>query len=88
MPLFGMIISRRGMIFHHLLITPAVERLLELQPGEAELDVPVAMGLWRASGRPGGQVTACDVSAVFLERARARRWNIAAKSVISGRCHR
>jgi SAM-dependent methyltransferase len=64
---------KEGNDFHHLLISPAVERLLELQPGEAVLDVACGNGaLARRLADLGGQVTACDVSAVFLERARAR----------------
>lgn len=64
---------KEGNDFHRLLVSPAVERLLELQPGEQVLDVACGNGaLARRLADLGAQVTACDVSPVFLERARAR----------------
>lgn len=62
-----------GNNFHRYLISPAVEKLLALQPGERVLDVACGNGaLARRMADLGVQVTACDVSPVFIERARAR----------------
>ncbi|NMB67169.1 MAG: class I SAM-dependent methyltransferase [Chloroflexi bacterium] len=64
---------QEGNDFHRLLVSPAVERLLELQPGEQVLDVACGNGaLARRLADLGARVTACDVSPVFIERARAR----------------
>lgn len=64
---------KEGNDFHRLLVSPAVERLLELQPGEQVLDVACGNGaLARRLADLGAQVTACDVSPAFIERARAR----------------
>lgn len=64
---------KEGNAFHLHLISPAVERLLELKPGEQVLDVACGNGaLARRLADLGARVTACDVSSVFIERARAR----------------
>jgi SAM-dependent methyltransferase len=61
-----------GNPFHNTLVAPAVERLLALRPGEAVLDVACGNGAFaRRMASLGARVTACDVSEVFLERARA-----------------
>lgn len=71
---------KEGNDFHRLLVSPAVERLLELQPGEQVLDVACGNGaLARRLADLGAQVTACDVSPVFLERARARSTDYAGR---------
>lgn len=62
-----------GNQFQHELIGPALERLLQLQPGERVLDVACGNGVnarWMA--RLGAEVLGIDFSRVFLERARAR----------------
>lgn len=62
-----------GNDFHRLLVSPAVERLLEVQPGQQVLDVACGNGaLARRLADLGARVTGCDASAVFLEHARAR----------------
>lgn len=64
---------KEGNDFHRLLVSPAVERLLDLQPGERVLDVACGNGaLARRLANLGAQVTACDASRVFIDRARAR----------------
>ncbi|GAP12364.1 protein containg methyltransferase domain [Longilinea arvoryzae] len=64
---------KEGNAFHRYLVSPAVEKLLELQPGEQVLDVACGNGaLARRLADLGAKVTACDVSPVFIERARAR----------------
>jgi ubiquinone/menaquinone biosynthesis C-methylase UbiE len=62
-----------GNQFQRELIGPALERLLQLQPGERVLDVACGNGVnarWMA--RLGAEVLGIDFSHVFLERARAR----------------
>lgn len=62
-----------GNQFQRELIGPALERLLQLQPGERVLDVACGNGLnarWMA--RLGAEVLGVDFSRVFLEHARAR----------------
>lgn len=62
-----------GNDFHRTLVSPAVEKLLELHPGEVVLDVACGNGaLARRLADLGAQVSACDASAVFIERAAAR----------------
>jgi len=64
---------KEGNDFHRLLVSPTVEKLLGLQPGEQILDVACGNGaLARRLADLGAQVTACDGSPVFIERARAR----------------
>ena len=62
-----------GNQFQRELLRPALERLLELQPGDRVLDVACGNGVnarWMAS--LGTEVLGVDFSRVFLERARAR----------------
>lgn len=64
---------KEGNAFHRYLVSPAVEKLLELRAGEQVLDVACGNGaLARRLADLGSRVTACDVSPVFIERARAR----------------
>lgn len=62
-----------GNRFHRTLISPSVERLLELREGERVLDVACGNGtMARRLAALGGQVTATDFSAALIERAQAR----------------
>jgi 2-polyprenyl-3-methyl-5-hydroxy-6-metoxy-1,4-benzoquinol methylase len=62
-----------GTSWHTQLLGPAVDRLLQLKPGEQVLDVACGNGNFaRRMAQQGAYVTACDFSEVFLERARAR----------------
>lgn len=62
-----------GNRFQVELIGPALERLLQVQPGERILDVACGNGLnARRMARLGAEVLGVDFSRVFLERARAR----------------
>lgn len=62
-----------GNDFVNVLCWPALERLLVPGPGMRVLDVACGNGLTsRRLGRLGAQVTAFDVSAEMIERARAR----------------
>ncbi|MBN1399589.1 MAG: class I SAM-dependent methyltransferase [Anaerolineae bacterium] len=62
-----------GNDFQRLLIGPATERLLQLQPGERVLDVACGNGAFaRRMAALGCQVLACDFSQVFLACAQAR----------------
>ena len=62
-----------GNDFHRLLVSPAVERLLNVQPGETVLEIACGNGvLSRRLAHLGAFVLATDFSAVFLQRARAR----------------
>jgi SAM-dependent methyltransferase len=62
-----------GNFWHLQLVSPAVERLLAVQPGEAILDVACGNGmLARRLASLGARVLACDFSDTFIERARAR----------------
>ncbi len=64
---------QEGNDFQRLLISPAVERLLELQAGESILDIACGNGNFaRRLANSGMHVTAVDFSEVFVERARAR----------------
>jgi 2-polyprenyl-3-methyl-5-hydroxy-6-metoxy-1,4-benzoquinol methylase len=62
-----------GNNFQRLLIGPATERLLELQPGELVLDAACGNGAFsRRMARLGARVVAFDFSETFLQRAKAR----------------
>ena len=64
---------KEGNDFHRLLVGPAAERLLSIQPGEAVLEIACGNGAFaRRMADLGAHVVATDFSDVFLERARAR----------------
>jgi SAM-dependent methyltransferase len=63
----------KGNAFHQTLVSPAVERLLNLQAGERVLDIGCGNGvLARRLAELGGKVTAVDFSAELIELAKAR----------------
>jgi 2-polyprenyl-3-methyl-5-hydroxy-6-metoxy-1,4-benzoquinol methylase len=62
-----------GNAFQRLLIGPATERLLEVQPGQRVLDIACGNGVFtRRLAALGASVVAFDFSEAFIERARAR----------------
>jgi 2-polyprenyl-3-methyl-5-hydroxy-6-metoxy-1,4-benzoquinol methylase len=62
-----------GNDFQRLLVGPASERLLNLQPGETVLEIACGNGVFsRRMAVLGVHVIATDFSVQFLERARAR----------------
>ena len=62
-----------GNDFQTVLIEPATERLLELQPGETVLDIACGAGRFaRRMADLGADVIAIDQSERFLDRARSR----------------
>jgi 2-polyprenyl-3-methyl-5-hydroxy-6-metoxy-1,4-benzoquinol methylase len=62
-----------GNDFQRLLVAPASERLLNLQPGETVLEIACGNGVFtRRMAQLGVNVIATDFSEQFLERARAR----------------
>jgi len=62
-----------GNSFHRTLISPSVERLLNLQSGERALDIGCGNGvLARRLAELGGQVTACDFSSELIALAKDR----------------
>ncbi len=62
-----------GNDFQRLLIGPAQERLLAIQPGEWVLDIACGNGNFaRRLAELGAQVVAFDFSATFIARAQAR----------------
>ncbi|QBD80742.1 methyltransferase domain-containing protein [Ktedonosporobacter rubrisoli] len=62
-----------GNDFQRILVAPACERLLNLQPGERVLEIACGNGVFaRHLARLGAQVLATDFSASLLELARAR----------------
>ncbi len=64
---------QEGNDFQRVLIGPATERLLALQPDEAVLDVACGNGNFaRRMAQLGAQVTAFDFSDEFVSRARAK----------------
>ena len=59
--------------FHNLLVRPAMERLLAVEPGDRVLDIGCGNGNFsRHLAGLGARVTAIDGSAKMIERARAR----------------
>ena len=62
-----------GNDFQRLLVAPASERLLNLQPGETVLEIACGNGVFaRHLARSGAHVLATDFSMQMLEHARAR----------------
>lgn len=62
-----------GGSFQRHLVGPATERLLAVRSGQRVLDVACGNGLFaRRLAQLGATVVACDLSAVFIERAQAR----------------
>jgi 2-polyprenyl-3-methyl-5-hydroxy-6-metoxy-1,4-benzoquinol methylase len=62
-----------GNAFQSILVGPASERLLNLQPGESVLEIACGNGVFaRRMAQLGVHVVATDFSAQLLERARAR----------------
>ncbi|HSH76946.1 MAG TPA: class I SAM-dependent methyltransferase [Herpetosiphonaceae bacterium] len=62
-----------GNLFWRVLIRPASERLLQVQAGEAVLDIGCGNGAFsRRLAQAGAYVVAIDFSPTFLERARMR----------------
>lgn len=62
-----------GNSFQNLLIEPATERLLQVQPGERLLDIACGAGrIARRMAALGASVVAIDHSAKFIQRARER----------------
>lgn len=62
-----------GNDFQRLLVAPASERLLNLQPGETVLEIASGNGVFaRRMARLGVHVLATDFSSSMLERAQAR----------------
>jgi 2-polyprenyl-3-methyl-5-hydroxy-6-metoxy-1,4-benzoquinol methylase len=65
--------GEEGNEFHQALVSPSVERLLMLQPGEKVLDVACGNGaMARRLAVLGGIVTASDFSPDLIERAKVR----------------
>ncbi|GCE49992.1 methyltransferase family protein [Thermosporothrix hazakensis] len=65
--------SDEGNDFQRLLVYPASERLLQLQPGETVLELACGNGVFaRRMAQSGAHVVATDFSATMIERARAR----------------
>ncbi len=62
-----------GNDFHRLLLSPAIEQLLELRKGQRVLDAACGNGqLSRRLAELGAHVVAFDLAAEMIERARAR----------------
>src|SRR5688572_10018439 len=62
-----------GNDFHRGIVEPAVERLLQLRPGERVLDAACGSGaMARRLAALGADVTAFDFSARLVDLARAR----------------
>lgn len=62
-----------GNLFQRVLIGPASERLLQIQPGELIVDIACGNGVFsRRLAQLGAYVTATDFSPSFLELAQAR----------------
>ena len=72
----------RGNTFHQQLISPSVEQLLALQPGERVLDIGCGNGvLARRLAELGAEVLAVDFSEALLELAR-QRGQAAGKAIV------
>ena len=64
--------------FHNLLVRPAMERLMAVQPGDRVLDIGCGNGNYaRKLAELGVRVTAIDASEDMIERARARSEGLA-----------
>lgn len=64
--------TEAGKTWQRVLIAPAVERLLELSPGERVLEIACGNGEFaRRMAELGGRILATDFSERMLERARA-----------------
>ena len=62
-----------GNDFQHLLVRPALERLLALKADERVLEVACGNGSFaRRLAELGARVVACDISDVFIARARSK----------------
>lgn len=62
-----------GNEFHRVLVAPATERLLQLQPGDLVLDVACGNGQFsRRLAALGARVVGFDLSEAFIRRARIR----------------
>ncbi len=62
-----------GNDFHKLLVSPATERLLNLQPDELVLEIACGNGAFaRKMAQLGVHIIATDFSEQFIERAKAR----------------
>ena len=71
-------VGAEGNVTQRLLIGPATERLLNLQPDELVLDCACGSGIFsRRMAQLGARVVAFDFSEKFLERARARTTELA-----------
>jgi 2-polyprenyl-3-methyl-5-hydroxy-6-metoxy-1,4-benzoquinol methylase len=69
-----------GNAFQRVLVGPAAERLLTLQPGEVVLEIACGNGQFaRRMASLGAQVIACDFSSNMLERAAAHATNYAGR---------
>jgi ubiquinone/menaquinone biosynthesis C-methylase UbiE len=73
-----------GNDWHRLLIAPAVERLLGVQPGERVLELARGNGQFaRRLASLGARVVGCDSSAAFLDCARSEQATIRSASTIA-----
>ena len=69
--------GERSNDFHNLLVRPAMERLLAVQHGDKVLDIACGNGNFsRYLAELGARVTAIDVSAGMIDRARRRTWEL------------
>lgn len=72
-PVWDDFMGAEGNSFQTVLIGPATERLLGIQPGERVLDIACGNGSFsRRLAQLGAYVVACDFSANFIERAKLR----------------
>lgn len=69
-----------GNAFQRILIGPAAEKLLALRPGDLVLDIACGNGVFsRRMAELGARVVACDFSATFIQHARQRTSEYAAR---------